>query len=118
MIQRNDDELIIHGKKTGFVVILGNQEKDQSFESFMSKTRNDRFTYKHPRMTYQSDKTMMMKFIEGLTVDGKKILTEYKRYETPYVSVDRKPTELNIHLNQQSLFLNFESMNRKETNHV
>jgi hypothetical protein len=118
MIQKNDEELTIFGKKTGFVVILGNKEKDISFDSFMLKTRSDLFRYKHPRMTYQRDKTMTMKFAQGLTVDGIKIHTKYKRYETPYVNSDRKPTALNIHFNHQSLLLDFKSNIRKETNHA
>ncbi len=111
-------ELIIRGKHTGFVVLMGNAAKDGTFDHFMDKIKKTTLETDHHRMRLYCDEIYVMRFNRGLWVDGKKVNTDHDRYETPYIQSARKPDSLCITHRGQSLSLDFNNMKRLENTHV
>lgn len=116
--QISSEELIIRGKHAGFVVIMGNASKNGSFENFKHQIKTSTLESNKHRLRLFCDDIYVMRFKRGLWVDGKKINTDYDRYDTPYVKSMRKPQTMLISYHGQSLFLDFKNILRLEKNHA
>jgi hypothetical protein len=111
-------ELIIRGKHSGFVVIMGSVSKDGTFEDFMDKVKKTTLETKKHHMRLYCEEIYVMRFNRGLWVDGKLVNTDHNRYETPYIQSMRKPDSLTITHQGHSLSLDFKNIKRLEHQNV
>lgn len=116
--QTSTDELIIRGTHSSFVVIMGSASKDGTFDAFMNKINKSSLESQHHRLRLFCVEIHVMRYKCGLWVDGKRVLTDHDRYETPYIKSARKPETLSISHLGQTLLLDFKHAIRKEQTHV
>ncbi|MBU1143833.1 MAG: hypothetical protein KKH92_09360 [Firmicutes bacterium] len=109
-----NSEIIYEGKKSQFIVILGSEIEDVSFEKFSDYILSMKTTFSSQKITMKSDHLYELNMLGDFKIDGNRINTEYSRYETPYVNAKRKPEELLISYKNKKLYLNFYQMIREE----
>ena len=111
---KNNEEMIIVGKTSQFIVILGSKQQYESFDHFVLKIMNSLHTFTNHRIRFIFGKNYVLNFKSKFTINGLKVNHEFPRYETPFVSSMRKPEELIISLGNNSLYLNFNQFTREE----
>lgn len=104
-------EIIQQGEITAWVCEMGSRETNLSFDDFIKSVENGNFSFKNQRLTY---KTLELTYKGSFKVEGEEINHQYKRLETPYGVVERKPESYNIAFAGKSLSLNMQAMIRDE----
>ncbi|MFC2090555.1 hypothetical protein ACFLT1_07225 [Bacteroidota bacterium] len=111
-----EDDIIQEGKKVFWITEAGSASEDGSFEQFVSRIRGNE-VYFNPRkleLTYISrGSTYEMEFGKDFRINGMVIDTEYDRFDSPYVSAQRKADKFEFTYNGKSLFLDYENMIRE-----
>ena len=115
---KNDEEMIIQGDTSQFVVILGSAEQYGLFSEFVDRIQESTVLFNHKKIQFLMDHTYELKFNSTFKVDHQIIPTNYPRYDTPFVESLRKPNELMIHYLNKTLYLNFNQQIRKEEEHA
>jgi len=115
---KNDEEMIIQGDTSQFVVILGSAEQYGLFSEFVDRIQESTVLFNHKKIQFLMDHTYELKFNSTFKVDHQVIITNYPRYDTPFVESLRKPNELMIHYLNKTLYLNFNQQIRKEEEHA
>ncbi|MCR3906059.1 MAG: hypothetical protein NUK62_03420 [Tenericutes bacterium] len=114
----NKNELIVEGKKSQFIVILGDEKQDESFEKFIEKIESYKYKMTNKKIVLKADHHYQLSFNKAFKIDGVVQNTEYDRYDTPYVESKRKPENLTINYNNKTLYLDFDRTIRKEISHA
>jgi len=109
-----DDELIISGLKTQFVIVLGNEKKDQTFEKFMSQVSQSRLVMNEKTIEFTWNDDYKLNYKKRFYINKKVQDLNYPRFDTPYVKADRKADSLMIQYKKNSLKLSFDEMMRLE----
>ena len=109
-----NSEIIYEGKYSQFIVILGDEKTDISFDHFVKRIESSQVIFTKKKIVMKNDHLYELKMLKDFKIDGKVIDTEYSRYETPYVHAKRKPEELTIAYMNKRLYLNFNQMIREE----
>ena len=110
------DDLIQPGKQSFWITEAGSDSEDGSFDSFVSRIRNNAVQFEPNTLTlsYESGQNQYeLEFGKDFIVNGQVIDTNYKRYDSPYVQGKKKDSTFTYSLNGKSLFLDFENMIRK-----
>ncbi|WP_157637690.1 hypothetical protein [Flexithrix dorotheae] len=110
------DDLIQQGQQSFWITVAGSAEEDTSFEKFCLKVMENEvgFESKDLQLTYTfEDTNYKLSFGDEFFVNGKKVNTNYIRYDSPYIKAKRKDKTLEFHHNGASLLLNFEEMKRE-----
>ena len=115
---KNDEEMIIQGDTSQFVVILGSAEQYGLFSEFVDRIQESTVLFNTKKIQFLMDHTYELKFNSTFKVDHQIIPTNYPRYDTPFVESLRKPNELMIHYLNKTLYLNFNQQIRKEEEHA
>jgi hypothetical protein len=115
---KDDEEMIIQGDTSQFVVILGSAEQYGLFSEFVDMIQESSVLFNTKKIQFLMDHTYELKFNSTFKVDHQVILTDYPRYDTPFVESLRKPNELMIHYLNKTLYLNFNQQIRKEEEHA
>ena len=115
---KNDEEMIIQGDTSQFVVILGSAEQYGLFSEFVDRIQESTVLFNTKKIQFLMDHTYELKFNSTFKVDHQIIPTDYPRYDTPFVESLRKPNELMIHYLNKTLYLNFNQQIRKEEEHA
>ena len=115
---KNDEEMIIQGDTSQFVVILGSAEQYGLFSEFVDRIQESTVLFNTKKIQFMMDHTYELKFNSTFKVDDQIIPTDYPRYDTPFVESLRKPNELMIHYLNKTLYLNFNQQIRKEEEHA
>jgi hypothetical protein len=115
---KDDEEMIIQGDTSQFVVILGSAEQYGLFSEFVDRIQESTVLFNTKKIQFLMDHTYELKFNSTFKVDHQVILTDYPRYDTPFVESLRKPNELMIHYLNKTLYLNFNQQIRKEEEHA
>ncbi|MDR4968589.1 MAG: hypothetical protein RG740_03090, partial [Acholeplasmataceae bacterium] len=109
---------VVEGKKSQFVVVLGDEYSDESFDKFIEKIENYDFKFTSKKIVLKADQHYQLRFKKAFKINGVVQNTEYQRFETPYVEAKRKPEELTINYHNKTLYIDFDRMIRKEISHV
>jgi len=104
---KNNNELICYANHCGFTVVLGSKTIHHSFKSFIEQLRQAEFHFNRNQLSFKFDKHYHLIYRRGLMIDGLKINTEYKRFDTPFVVSKRKPEIIKITHDGLSLTLDF-----------
>lgn len=110
------DDIIQKGKQTFWITEAGSETEDGSFEAFVKRIKNNKvsFSSESLELKYQSKgKNYELKFGDDFKIDGKKIDTNYIRYDSPYIKAETKDKTLTFNNNGKSLFLDFGNLIRK-----
>ncbi len=110
---KDDEEIIIDGIYSQFVIILGSKDIHQSFESFVKRYDQAEVIFKKHHISLVDEKHYLLKMKKPLMIDGKKIQTAYPRYDTPYVKASRKPEEIHIAFKGLSLSHDYKHLKRE-----
>jgi hypothetical protein len=106
-------EIIQQGKLTYWICEIGNQEEYVSFKAFCDDIKERKITFVKGTLEYSGKKKLSLTYRKRFMVNDEIINTEYKRYETPYVTAERKPEELTIEYEGKGLYLNFKDRIRR-----
>jgi len=115
---KDDEEIIIQGDTSQFVVILGSAEQYGLFSEFVDMVQESSVLFNHKKIQFLLNHTYELKFNSTFKVDDQVIRLDYPRYDTPFVESLRKPNELMIHYLNKTLYLNFNQLIRKEEEHA
>lgn len=106
-------EIIQQGRLTYWICEIGNQEEYVSFKAFCDDIKGRKITFVKWTLEYSGKKKLSLTYRKRFMVNDEIINTEYKRYETPYVTAERKPEELTIEYEGKGLYLNFKDRIRR-----
>ena len=110
------DDIIQPGKQTFWITEASSKTEDGSFESFVKRIQQNKveFDSETLKLNYTSNNTTYdLKFGTDFLVDGKKVDTNYDRYDSPYAKAKKKDKTITIEYNGKSLFLDFENLKRE-----
>jgi hypothetical protein len=112
---RDRTDLIQRGADTFWVCELGTAGEWGSFDRFIASVKGRELSYSRGTLRYRAaDRALELTYKGKFKVNGRIVDTAYPRLETPWVKAGRKPAELTIRAGGKSLYLNFETMERKE----
>ncbi len=106
-------EIIQQGKLTYWICEIGTQEEYATFKAFCDDIKGRKITFTKGTLEYSGKKKLSLTYRKRFMVNDEIINTEYKRYETPYVTAERKPEELVIEYEGKGLYLNFKDRIRR-----
>ena len=112
---KNEDELIISGKHIGCVVILGSQTLHQNFKHFVSLSEDSTVSFKKHQILFKDEKIYELKMKKPLKINGQPVVTDYPRFDTPYVKAQRQPFSVFIQHEGLSLTHDYINFKRKES---
>lgn len=118
-VQFGDDtkeDVIQPGKQTFWIAEAGSFSQDGSFEAFVSRIQKNKieFNAETLELSYMSKgKQFDLKFKGDFKIDGKRINTNYSRYDSPYVKAKRKDKTITYEFNGKKLFIDFENLRRE-----
>jgi hypothetical protein len=115
---KDDEEIIIHGTYSQFVVILGSKDINQSFDSFMSHYEHIDIQFKKNKIYMNDQHRYLLKMKKPLIKDGIEIDTNYQRFDTPYIKANRKPNEIKISYQGLSLIHDYKNITREVDIHA
>lgn len=110
------DDIIQDGKQSFWITEAGSHTDDGSFENFVSRIRNNPVSFDPENLTlaYESgQQAYQLEYEKDFRVNSEVIDTSYPRYDSPYVSGNKKDKTFTFSLNGKSLFLDFDNMIRK-----
>jgi hypothetical protein len=113
------DNIIQKGKKSYWITEGGSGKSDGTFVDFIERIKANPivFDIAAHALTYQSNgKSYQLTYGEDFLVDGKKMDTDYARYDSPYLQANRKDKKLTIRCNGKTLLLDFDNLIREVRN--
>ncbi|MFA7045584.1 MAG: hypothetical protein WC172_04890, partial [Candidatus Izemoplasmatales bacterium] len=111
--EKKEDEILYRGRILRFAIILGDQEHDGSFADFCQSQTLKRFKATGKKVSYAGEKRLTLRYNNGFFIDKQRISTDYPRYDTPFISADREPSQLEIHYEKDVLTHYFSRFERK-----
>ena len=101
-------DLLQDGRDTYWIFEISSKDKEGNFGDFMKRIKSNDVINNKDVLTYQTaGQNIKMKYGKDFEVNGEKIDTNYKRFESKYATVDRKPEKIEIKYNDHSLLLDF-----------
>jgi hypothetical protein len=111
--ERNS-EMIQDGLETYWICEIGCADQE-SFNSFIQRMRLTKIKYQDRTLEYVSGgKTLTLVYGAGFYINGRRIDTQYSRFDSPYIKVERKPEQMTFRLNDRIFTIHFDNMIRKE----
>lgn len=102
------DDLLQDGQETYWITEVGTAGFEGSFDNFINRIKSNTVTYADKQLTYQSaGNTYNLTYKKSFTINGRDVDTNYSRMDSPYASVSRKPTVIDINYGGKSLHLDF-----------
>ncbi len=109
-----EDEIQISGKQSAHVMIVSSKSEAGSFEAFKKQYQEIILLYKNKRLQVQFQHQIDFQYRKKVLVDGVKQNVEYPRFDSPFVKSARKPQEIIIKVENQSLHLSMDTSMREE----
>ena len=109
-----EDEIIIHGKKSGHVVVVSSSVIDHSFEEFVNKYPISSVKYRHNQLEFHGDDDLVLQYRSRFLVNGVNTSTQYDRFDTPFVKEKRKPSSITIQCCDYKLHLDIMNQIRNQ----
>ncbi|PKK92767.1 MAG: hypothetical protein CVV61_08050, partial [Tenericutes bacterium HGW-Tenericutes-6] len=110
---KDQEEIIIQGTYSQFVLVLGSKKKHQSFKKFIEELEQSKVVFKKNHILYQDQHTYELKMKKPLKKDNMKIDINYDRFDTPYVKGIRKPESIQIAFDGLSLSHDYKVLKRE-----
>lgn len=113
------EDVIQRGRNIFWILEAGSRAEDGSFASFQKRILDNKVSFDEDKLmlTYWSrNKEYRLSYCHGFSFAGKPVLTDYPRYDAPYVSAERKPQELLFEFKRKKLYLNFSACRRELIN--
>jgi hypothetical protein len=108
-------EIIQRGLDTYWITEASIAAAEGSFGAFQNRIKNNHIEAGKDKLIYESKGAeLALTFGKDFTVNGKIVNTEYKRFDSSYVTAERKPLTLEIKWHEKSLFLDFYNMKRED----
>ena len=99
-----DDDIIQQGKRVFYITHICSASEHDSFNEFIDFIKSNTVAFDKKKLTlkYESGgNAYALKYGGDFSVNGKKIDTEYARYDSPYINADRKAKNLEFEHNRQ-----------------
>jgi len=101
------DELIFRGKLLHFAVVVGCFDDSFTFPSFVEKVSMAPLSVQKKTLSFQYEHLYELTFNDEFKVDGEKTNLDYPRFDTPFVTADRKPSKIRVVCKAETLELDF-----------
>lgn len=109
-LQKKDDELQIHAKKSAFVVVLSSQSEAGSYASFREKQSAKDLCFNGRRLTFGAS---MLVYQKAFAFEGRVEQTAFPRLESPYAN-RLADGSLFIACGEDTWRIDFDAITRKE----
>ena len=109
-----ENEIVIEGKKSSYVIVLGNKDKDKSFKAFTENVSSANLIMTNNRIEFDYKNKYELIYKKDFYKNGEKQNLNYKRFETPYVNSNRKPDVIDVTYGKNQLHLSFDALERLE----
>lgn len=119
-LQRNPDDpadLRQEGRTTYWICDIGTVREYGSFAAFADAIRSRPVTYRRGVLTYRAQRVYALQYRGWFRIDGRQTATDYGRFETPYVTAGRNPTDIVVRYGDHWLELNWERGTRTCSRH-
>lgn len=110
-------ELRQHDKRHAWIFELSGVDDEGGFESFVERIKSNPVTFcaEDNRVAYRSaDREVAVQFGKGSFVNGEKIDTRHKRFDSAYCVAEQKADEIVIACDGATLTLNKHTLTRQE----
>ncbi|MCB1690842.1 MAG: hypothetical protein KDI33_20255 [Halioglobus sp.] len=102
------DDLVQPGTDTYWVFEAGSRAADGEFEAFIARIKSNQVSYDNGKLTYHSGERLLeLRFQGEFQIDGIVQDLEYPRFDSPYAQAQRKPDNITIRYQGESLLLDF-----------
>jgi len=109
------DDIIQDGKQTFWIAEAGSKSADGGFEEFVSRIRNNQVEFDDGSLMLKystQGRIYRLTFNEDFKIDDEIVETSYSRYDSPYISAEKKDKTLAFSFQDKALFLDFENLER------
>ena len=106
------DDIIQEGKQTFWITEAGSIKDEGSFEDFHNRILKNKLNFNQHKLhlTYSSNgNEYKLEFAGNYYKNTEIVNVNYDRYDSPYCKAGKKASEISIHCNGKSLFLDFEN---------
>lgn len=111
----SNSDLIQQGADTYWVFEASTEKDEGSFTAFIKRIKNNGANLAGNILQYQSNsRILQLSFGGDFIVDGEHIETEYRRFDSPYSTTERKSHAITISHADKTLFLDFYNGVREE----
>lgn len=107
MVRRGEDELVQEGRVTAWAVMLGDSEREGSFEDFARAARAASLRLVGAFLRFEAGSLLELRFGGAFSVDGAVVDTEYPRLETAFVRLPRYADAMDLGFGGSRLRLDF-----------
>lgn len=108
-----DYDLIQQGKTTYWITEVSTSKEYGSLNAFMAAIKNNPVAYEQNTLTY---KNLKLTYKGDFVVDGVTQDLNYKRFDSPYATVERKADVMTFSFEGKSLTLDFKNLKREVRN--
>ncbi len=106
-------DLVQYGAEQFWIYELGSSTEDGSFAAFRTRIKSNSVTFENGSLTYTSaGRTLDNTYGGAFKIDGATIDLDYKRFDSEYVTAERKASSFNISYGGHSLILDFGNTSR------
>ena len=109
------DDIIQEGKQVFWITEAGSKTRDGEFEQFVQRIRNNQVEFNQDKLEliyWSGGHEYSLTFGGDFYINNEKINTDYSRYNSPYISAEKKDKTLTFSFNGKSLFLDFDKLQR------
>jgi len=109
------DDIIQEGKQVFWIAEVGSKSTEGGFENFVSRIRRNQVEFDAGSLLlrYSSQgRDYSLSFNGDFRIDDEIIETSYSRYDSPYIQAEKKDKTLSFSFNGESLYLDFEELQR------
>ncbi|MDD4184715.1 MAG: hypothetical protein PHI01_04810 [Candidatus Izemoplasmatales bacterium] len=101
---RSANELIYKGRRLGFVIIMGDSERD-NFDEFIRNNQSSNFSRRGSTIAYHSEHDFRLAYKRRFTVDNNPEDGDFPRFDTPFVHARREADSIDIETKDDLLHL-------------
>lgn len=106
-------DLVQQGAQQFWIYELGSCLEDGSFADFCARIKSNKVTFDNSTLTYKTSGRTLKNVYDGdFTIDDETIDLEYKRFDSQYVTADRKSDVFNFSYAGHTLALDFKNVSR------
>ncbi len=103
-------DLVQYGAEQFWIYELGSADEDGSFAAFCARIKSNSLTFNNLTLTYTTNGRTLQNIYDGaFTIDNTAINLDYRRFDSPYITADRKSSEFVFEFGGASLTLDFDN---------
>ncbi|MDD4316751.1 MAG: hypothetical protein PHC84_06310, partial [Clostridia bacterium] len=106
-------DLVQHGAEQFWIYELGSNTEDGTFADFRARIKSNKVTFENFSLTYEtSGRTLKNVYDGAFTIDGAAVNVDYKRFESEYITEERKASVFDFAFAGHTLTLDFKNASR------